>query len=120
MTDSSAPTLDAIAFQLAASLEEYDGDVDRMVDSWLDMDLYQQVSARIEEIRAMSTALPQLSVPWAGLLIAHAELVHSLWRLRFQDVDTDRELLQQVRARHVGCVHTMRARCLRLLAHQRA
>lgn len=120
MTASSAPALDAIAFQLAARLEDYEGDVDRMVDTWLDMELYQEVSARIEEIRAMTTAVPQLSVPWVELLVAHAELVHSLWRLRFQELDADRVLLQQVRSRHVDCVRTMRSRCLRLLAHRRA
>ena len=116
MSASQAPALDAIAFQLAAALEQYDQDVTAMVDTWLDMDLYHQVSAQVERIRMYSAALPALSVHWVELLIAHAELVHSLWRLRFQEVEADRARLQQVRERHARCIASLRMRCLRLLA----
>lgn len=87
-----------------------------MVQGWLDMEVYRRVSNEIEEIRMFSAALPQLSVTWVELLIAHAELVHSLWRLRFQEVDADREQLVQVRERHAACVRGMRNRTLRLLS----
>lgn len=115
MSASHAPALDAIAFQLVAALEQYDEDVGRMVDTWLDMELYQRVSAQIEDIRHYSAALPQLGVHWVELLIAHAELVHSLWRLRFQEVDADREQLETVRARHAACVASLRSRCSRVV-----
>ena len=116
MSAHHAPALDAIAFQLAAALERYEQDVAAMVDSWLDMDLYTQVSEQIEQIRMYSTALPQLSVQWAELLIAHAELVHSLWRLRFRDDPVDRGKLDDARARHSACVESLKSRCMRLLA----
>ena len=116
MSAFEAPALDAIAFQLAAALEKYEQQVARMVDTWLDMDLYREVSDQIEEIRMFAAALPQLSVPWVELLIAHAELVHSLWRLRFQDVAADRERFGEVRAHHTACVESLRHRCLRLLS----
>ena len=116
MSASHAPELDAITFQLAAALETYEQHVTAMVDTWLDMDLYRQVSDEIEEIRMLSAALPQLSVHWVELLITHAELVHSLWRLRFQEDEADRARLGEVRTRHADCIASLRTRCLRLLA----
>jgi hypothetical protein len=116
MSASEAPALDAIAFQLAAALEKYEGRVNDMVDGWLDMELYREVSGQIEEIRRYSAALPQLSVHWVELLIAHAELVHSLWRLRFRESDADLGKLQEVRERHAACITSLRTRCLRMLS----
>jgi hypothetical protein len=116
MSASEAPALDAIAFQLAAALEKYDLDVNRMVDTWLDMERYRVVSEEIDRIRLYSSALPSLNVHWVELLIAHAELVHSLWRLRFREEEADREKLQQVRERHSRCIESLRVRCLRLLS----
>lgn len=116
MSASHAPELDAITFQLAGALESYERHVTAMVDTWLDMDLYREVSDEIEEIRMLSAALPQLSVHWVELLITHAELVHSLWRLRFQHDEGDRARLDEVRSRHAECIATLRSRCLRLLA----
>ena len=115
MSASQSQALDAIAFQLAAALEKYDHDAGTMVETWLDMDLYRQVSDEVEQIRMYSAALPQLSVQWVELLIAHAELVHSLWRLRFRELDADRDRLAEVRRRHGDCVRTLHARCLRVL-----
>lgn len=115
MSASHAPALDAIAFQLAVALERYGEDVERMVDTWLDMELYGSVSDQIEQIRMYSAAVPQLSVSWVELLIAHAELVHSLWRLRFRADDADRERIEQLRQRHAGCVASLKSRVLRVL-----
>lgn len=116
MSASQSQALDAIAFQLAAALERYEQDAGTMVDTWLDMDVYRRVSDEVEEIRMYSAALPQLSVRWVELLIAHAELVHSLWRLRFREDEADRDRLAEVRQRHADCVQALRGRCLRLLA----
>jgi hypothetical protein len=116
MSASHAPALDAIAFQLVAALEKYEQDVATMVDTWLDMELYNRVSRQIEEIRMYSAAMPSLSVQWVELLIAHAELVHSLWRLRFQQVESDRSHVETLRCRHSSCIATLRDRCLRMLA----
>jgi hypothetical protein len=116
MSASHAPALDAVAFQLAAGLEKYEQSVQRMVDSWLDMERYRTVSEEIEEIRMYSGALPQLSVPWVELLIAHAELVHCLWRGQLAGGLPDGRTLPQVREHHGDCVATLRSRCLRLIA----
>jgi hypothetical protein len=116
MSAHDAPAFDAIAFQLAAALDRYDQDVGAMVETWLDMELYRCVSDEVEHIRLLSASLPQLSVAWVELLIAHAELVHSLWRLRFNDDATDRVKLDEVRARHNDCVQSLRKRCLRLMS----
>src|SRR3954464_11635331 len=115
MSASEAPAFDAIAIQLAAALEQYEQGVSEMIDTWLDTDRYQEVSQQIEDIRMLSAAMPSLSIHWVELLIAHAELVHSLWRLRFQDGGAQREKLDEVRARHADCVASLRGRCIRLL-----
>ena len=115
MSASHAPALDAVAFQLAAGLEEYDQSVQQMLDTWLDMDLYRRVSAQIEQIRMYSAALPQLSVAWVELLIAHAELVHCLWRAQLAPALPDGRTLAQVREHHSDCVAALRGRCVRLL-----
>lgn len=64
----------------------------------------------------LSAAFPQVSVQWVELLITHAELVHSLWRLRFREDEADRSRLGEVRARHAACIAALRGRCLRMLA----
>ena len=115
MSASPAPALDAVGFQLAAALEGYEQHVAVMVDTWLDMDLYREVSEQVEKIRMYCAALPQLGAPWVELLIAHAELVHSLWRLRFRDDPSDRAKLEQVRSRHTAAVQSLKAPCMRLL-----
>jgi hypothetical protein len=115
MSASEAPAFDAIAIQLAAALEQYEQGVSEMIDTWLDTDRYQEVSQQIEDIRMLSAAMPSLSIHWVELLIAHAELVHSLWRLRFQDIGPDRLKLEEVRTRHAHCVTLLRSRCLRVL-----
>jgi len=120
MSASHAPARDAIGLQLAATLERYERDSAAMVDTWLDMDLYQQVSGEVEQIRVCCALLPQLSVQWVELLITHAELVHSLWRLRFQEVAADRAQLHELRDRHADCAATLKSRCLRLLANEGA
>jgi hypothetical protein len=119
MSASHAPALDAISLQLVATLERYERDSAVMVDTWLDMELYQRVSEQVEQIRMYCALLPQLSVQWVELLIAHAELVHSLWRLRFQEVAADRTQLQELRERHARCATALKMRCLRQLASER-
>ena len=112
MSAPHAPPLDAVAFQLATVLDAYDQHVRVMIDTWLDMDLYSEVSDEVEQIRTLSAAFPQLGTAWVELLIAHAELIHSLWRLRFRDDDGDREKLEAVRERHANAVRSLREPCL--------
>lgn len=120
MSASFAPAVDAAAFHLIAALEKYGEDAGRMADTWLDMELYRSVSDQVEQIRIYSSALPQLSVQWVELLIAHSELVHCLWRLRFREGPEDAALLSEVRLRHAACVASLRQRCVRFLSHDKA
>lgn len=118
MSAFQAPSIDAVAFQLAAALDQYERDVARLVESWLDVDLYHAVTGHVSRVRSFASALPQVSVPWVELLIAHSELVHALWRLRFAQDGTDRGMPADVLARHAASVAAMRTHCLRLLASE--
>ena len=113
MSAFSTSPQDAVTFQLAASLETYGMDMDRLVDTWLDMELYCQVSEEVEEIRLLSASATTLSVPWVELLISHAELIHCLWRNKFDSADLR---LGELRARHAEAVMALRRQCLRLLS----
>jgi hypothetical protein len=119
MSASHGPALDAITFQLAAALENYELHVGQMVDTWLDMELYRTVSDEIEQIRMYSAALPQLSVHWVELLIAHAELVHCLWKMQYGTDAAAKEHLEGLRRRHADAAASLRKRCLRLLTESR-
>jgi hypothetical protein len=84
MSASEASALSAVAFQLAASLDAYDEQVDELLRQPLDSALYQAVSRRMDEMRMYSATLPQLSVSWVELLIRHFEFTHALWRVHRQ------------------------------------
>jgi hypothetical protein len=113
----SAPydgSVDAIALQIAAALETYDRDAIAMVDAWPDLDRYRGVSEQIEGVRMLCSSLPQVGVQWVELLIAHAELVHFLWRLQYGDRPAVAADIGPVREHHADCVRALRRRCLRI------
>lgn len=112
MSASHAPVLDAVTLQLATALEQYVADMDRLADTWLDMELYGCVSEEIEEIRLLAASSRVLSAPWVELLIVHSELVHGLWR---EANGTGDGRLGELRARHSEAVASLRRHCLRLL-----
>ncbi|GAB3650355.1 hypothetical protein [Ramlibacter alkalitolerans] len=119
MTASAAPILDAILIQLAAALEKYDEDSERLVRTWLDMDLYRDVSDQMDAIRMYSSLLPDVQVHWLELLIAHSELVHWLWRRDPAQAGVlQEERLADVRARHVDSIAALRERCLRTVSQR--
>lgn len=119
MSAPQSEALDAVAFELVAALEKYDRDAGRMVEAWPDLDLYREVSDGIERIRTYCGAIAEVSVQWVELLVAHSELVHSLWRLQYGDGNATREQLVPVREHHGNAVAALRARCLRLLVPSR-
>jgi hypothetical protein len=116
MSASHGPALPAIASQLVAALQQYDSDVGRMVDSWPDLDHYQDVSAQIELIRMYCSALDEARVQWVELLITHAELVHLLWRSQYGHEPASLAQIESVRDRHGDCVAALRGRCARVIA----
>jgi hypothetical protein len=108
--------LDAIAFQLLGALRTYEESVDRMIAAWPDLDRYQEASEAVEEIRTYSAAVPEARVQWVELLVAHAELVHQLWRLQYGDCEAAQEQLAPVREHHGDAVTALRIRCEYLVA----
>ena len=80
MSDVNRGMEQATAVRLAAALEQYDRQCAEMVRTWLDMEMYAEVSALVDEMRRCCSWFPLLSVPWAAFLISHSELVFCLWR----------------------------------------
>jgi hypothetical protein len=117
MSAIQAPAPDAIAFQLVATLDQYEADTAAMIAGWPDLDQYGAVTSHVEKIRRYSAALPELRVEWVELLIAHAELVHHLWRVQHAPEDAVRQAVQPLRAQHAGAIVGLRKRCLRRMTH---
>ena len=115
MSASEGRALDAIAFQLLAALEEYDQDTARMIVAWPDLELYRSVSEQIEKIRLYSSSMPEATVQSLELLIAHAELVHLLWRTEYGGEKKSPEAVIVVRDHHADCVTALRNRCVRVM-----
>ncbi|MGV3570478.1 MAG: hypothetical protein ACO1PB_07755 [Ramlibacter sp.] len=118
MSASQTPARLAIASQLMAALDAYERDTVSMVAAWPDLERYRCASEQVESIRNFSAALPEVRVAWVELLIAHAELVHFLWRMQYGDQPATRLELGPVRDRHGACVAALRTGCLALLAPQ--
>jgi hypothetical protein len=118
MSASHAPALDAIAFQLAAALDSYELDVAEMLATWPDLQRYRDVSEQVERIRMYSAELPVVRVQWVELLIAHAELIHMLWRAQYANSTEARSQIDVVREHHADAIRSLRARCLRFLGRR--
>jgi hypothetical protein len=116
MSASLGPALDATAFQLLAAIDEYEADSSALVAAWPDLELYAMASAQIERIRLYSAPIPELRVHWVELLIAHAELIHHLWRAHYASRDGEGDDFAALRQRHAEAVASMRRRCQRLLS----
>ncbi|RYY98997.1 MAG: hypothetical protein EOO24_17840 [Comamonadaceae bacterium] len=115
MSASNAAAFDALAFQLAAALDRYDAEFAELMRRWPDMELYNGVSKRIDELRMVSASFPELSVQYVSLLIAHAELVHCLWKTQTEPATASGNLAV-ARDEHQMAIRSMRRKCLRLLA----
>jgi hypothetical protein len=116
MSAFQARAFDAIAFQLAAALDAYDITFESLMRDWPDIDLYHSASASMDELRMYSAALPQLSVQYITLLIAHAELVHCLWKHASGAEPVPAVQLETARSDHRAAITGLRRKCLRLLA----
>ena len=102
-----------VASQLAAALDAYDSDTAAMITAWPDLERYRAFSARVEQIRLYCAAIPDARLQWVELLVAHAELVHLLWRTQYGNQHAALTELAGVREHHAQCIRALRERCLR-------
>jgi hypothetical protein len=114
MSHCECQAVQAAAHELEAWLTTYELHVHELVFTWLDMDLYRTVSDEIDVIRGLCAGLPELSVPWVGLLVSHAELVHCLWRRGQPGQRPDSGELQQRLQEHPQCIAGLAERSRRL------
>lgn len=111
MSVSRTPALNALARELLTLLDEHQQLVAHLVAAWPDPRAYDAVAAQLDRMRGLSTGLFGASVAWADLLIAHAELVQSLWALSAGGPQAI-EALGRASERHANAVFALRARVL--------
>lgn len=114
MTGSECQSMHAAATEVEAALDVYEHDVRKLVLTWLDMDLYHEVSAEIDAVRAACARMPELATSWVALLVSHADLVHCLWRSSQPGERVSREELQRRLEEHVDCLRELADRSRRL------
>lgn len=95
-------------FMLAAALEKYEVDLRKLVDTWLDLELYRQLQAQWHQLRIYCAALPRLSAAWVAVLVSHGKLLNLLTR---NARPAAMELLQE----HLAAVDRLHQRCLRMI-----
>jgi hypothetical protein len=114
MSASQASALTAITFQLAAAIEAYEHDVEKMVSHEMDPELYQRVSHHMDQMRMYAASVPRLSVAWVELLIRHFELTHAMWRA--QNGHADWQAVRDIREAQRNAAQALRRHCLQILA----
>ena len=114
---SAPPThaLSAIVFQLVATLERYELDVDALLSRWPDTAGYDATRKHMDNVQMFSSSVPSVAVAAVGLLIAHSELMFTLWRADPKAIQRS-DALHQARRGHRESVQALRRHCLRELA----
>jgi hypothetical protein len=113
MSASQNLALSAIAFQFAATLENYQADVAGLLEGPFDPECYRRVSGHVDRMRMYAAALPPVSVAWVEVLIRHFELTHGLWRLQRDPGAVD---LPQLHAQLEQAVQRLSRKCAGLMA----
>lgn len=113
----SPPVLPSVlrpdAFKLLSALDAYDLTCARMLESWFDMHAYADFARQIDAIREHGVSAPELTVLSLQLVIAHSELVSTLWQDSCVRVNASR--MQEVRERHSIAINALRAAAARPL-----
>lgn len=71
----------AQALQLISEVERYQEWVEAFVSAPHDHAVYDRLSRAMEALRLSCIGVLELSIPYLGLLVAHAELVRARWRV---------------------------------------
>jgi hypothetical protein len=95
-------------------IERYETLVRRLVAGRGDAELYARLGQELDEIRRCCARLPELSVPWVMLLIAHAELIHCAWQGARNDATGTRGQRKRGLEGVLAPAQELRAICLRL------
>ena len=114
MTSAAPTSLNAMAVELCMALDRYEQDVEDLVRGWPDPARYRRVTEGMEHVRTASAFLPRLSISFIALLIAHAELMQSLWDSR--DAKQPSEAVWPTVEQHRGAVFRLREACLTIMA----
>jgi len=105
-----------IAFQLLATLEEYERDLQSLSASSSDAAL-QAASARFDTMRSLAAGLPKLSVCWVEVLISRHELTARHWAAESGQQNGDVCALDEVQDRHAAAIAALRAQVRSVLVH---
>lgn len=108
---------DVNAFQVAACLDEYEESVRHLAVDRFDLEIYRRTLQQMERVCRHCASLPQLSVPWIALLIAHSGLIDLLWK-SIQDPKYETGKLAHQAAEHRTAVRTLRQQCLALFSRE--
>jgi hypothetical protein len=100
------PTLRSSPFDLVTAIDAYEISSTLLVARWLDMELYADVSRQIDAIRERGVSEPSLTVFALQLVIAHSELVSTLWQNA--SVGVCPTMLKEVQARHAHAIRALR------------
>jgi hypothetical protein len=114
MSANHAPALRAIALHAARMLARYERHVRRLAATWLDMELYRNVSQEIDDIRLSCAAIPELTVPWTALLVSHSDLVYALWHGAGTRQGPPRDAVDHKLQEHLERVDALARRCVAL------
>jgi hypothetical protein len=114
MSASQAPAITAIAFQLAAAVDAYEADLDRLVTHGADPEHHHRVSGHMDRMRMYAVSLPVVSVAWVEVLIRHFEITQALWRLQKGDATLDD--VRALRGSQREATARLRQQCMHLLA----
>lgn len=113
MFPSHAAQQTAIAFQLAATLDAYEQELEGLSLNVADAERQGRLAEHFDQMQAYAASLTELSVSWLALMISRAEFTHNLWsaRERGRQAADLKLLLDQ----HREAIAAMRARCTRMM-----
>ena len=111
MFPSHAEQKIAIALQLAACLDAYEQDLDKLPLDSASAERHAALADRFDEMQMYATSLPELSVSWLTLMISRAEFTHNVWLARERGRAGGLQLLLD---EHRDALEGMRARCARM------
>jgi hypothetical protein len=106
---NNSSDLSAIAFKVAAILESYQLQIEKLAADWRNRRLYRAVTAQLDEISGLLGAFPQLAVDMVEVVVCHVRLLHLL------QADGGGPAVSEVQLRQLDAVRTMRRKTLRLL-----